>query len=258
MKQTLQLQIQTQPNDSSCGPTCLAAVYQFWNDPVDLDQLIGYFGELSGGGTLAVQLACHALHRNYDAKIITHNLQIFDPSWFYDPQGPSPEWLSEKLRQQYELKKERADIDRDRLRVATASYLKFLSLGGRIAMQPVSESLIMAILKQGTPILCGLSATYLYQERRERSQASNELGVTSVPDDIGGDPTGHFVVLYGYDPETENVQIADPLHPNPIAPTNHYVAARSRVTAAILLGILTYDANLLTITPRDSAKRVPE
>ncbi len=72
-----------------------------------------------------------------------------------------------------------------------------------------------------------------------------------MADDIGGDPAGHFVVLHGYDPNTRDVQIADPLYPNPIAPTNKYIAPLSRVTSAILLGIVTYDANLLTLVPHD-------
>ncbi|QDV21951.1 Peptidase C39 family protein [Aureliella helgolandensis] len=250
MKHALQVQIQSQPNDSSCGPTCLAAVYQYWNDPVDLNQLIIEIGELSSGGTLAVQLGCHALQRGYDAVITTHNLQVFDPSWFREPAGPDANWLADKLKQQYAVKRTRPDTDQHRLQTATESYLKFLTLGGRIEMRPINEELIVSTLSDGKPMLCGVSATYLYQERRERWQPADAQGKTCVPDDIGGDPTGHFVVLHGYDPHSGNVQIADPLHPNPIAPSNQYVAARSRVTAAILLGIVTYDANLLTLTPR--------
>jgi hypothetical protein len=50
-------------------------------------------------------------------------------------------------------------------------------------------------------------------------------------------------------PRRRQVLIADPLLPNPFAPTHKYSASWSRVVAAILLGIVTYDANLLTITP---------
>jgi len=34
------------------------------------------------GGTLAVNLANHALRRGYRALIVTYNLTVFDPSWF--------------------------------------------------------------------------------------------------------------------------------------------------------------------------------
>ena len=82
MKHSLDFSIHPQPTDSTCGPTCLHAVYRYWQDPISLDQTIADIGELSMGGTLAVQLACHALRRGYDATIHSYNLQLFDPSWF--------------------------------------------------------------------------------------------------------------------------------------------------------------------------------
>ncbi len=258
MKHALELEIQSQPNDSSCGPTCLAAVYRYWNDPVDLNWLIEEFGQLVSGGTLAVQLGCHALARGYDALITTYNLQVFDPTWFQSADGVGDNsHLAEKLQRQLETKASRPDIDRLRLQVATESYLRFLSLGGRIQMQPLDEALIVNTLTQGVPILCGLSATYLYQERRERWQPRDATGRTSLADDIGGDPVGHFVVMYGFDQRTRNVLIADPLYPNPIAATHKYHAPLSRVAAAILLGIVTYDANLLAVVPREPQTGLP-
>ena len=34
------LEILTQPDDSTCGPTCLHAVYRYFKDPVALDDVI--------------------------------------------------------------------------------------------------------------------------------------------------------------------------------------------------------------------------
>jgi len=254
MKHALELEIQSQPNDSSCGPTCLAAVYRYWQDPVDLHLLISQIGQLVSGGTLAVQLGCHALARGYQATITTYNLQVFDPTWFRTADGGGGNaFLAEKLALQLEVKGSRPDVDRLRLQVATEYYQRFLKLGGRICMRPLDERLIIETLTLGVPILCGLSATYLYQERRERWQPRDGAGRTSIADDIGGDPSGHFVVLHGYDLKTQLVQIADPLYPNPISPTNKYAAPLSRVASAILLGIVTYDANLLAIVPREES-----
>ena len=261
MKHALRLEIQPQPNDSSCGPTCLAAVYEYWNDHVEIHQLIAETGRgngagaLDGGGTLAVQLGCHALRRGYDAQITTYNLQFFDPSWFDSTSGTViADDLSEKLRAQFAVKRTRPNTDVHRLEVATEYYLQFLRLGGRVQMRPLDTYLIVETLTAGVPILCGLSATYLYQESRERPQPLDARGRSSVADDIGGDPAGHFVVLHGYDHETGNVMIADPMHPNPISRTNNYVASLSRVTSSILLGIVTYDANLLTLEPREHSE----
>lgn len=253
MKYSLHLEIQAQPCDASCGPTCLAAVYDFWNDPVDLPSIIQEIGQLATGGTLAVQLACHALQRGYQALITTYNLQVFDPTWFREPRPNQAEFLAVKLQEQWQVKKERADIDQHRLSLATESYLHFLSLGGRLQMLPLDGRLMQSLLSQNTPILCGLSATFLYQEAREKSQKPDARGKTSIPDDVGGNPTGHFVVVHGYDPATSEVSIADPLHQNPIARSSNYTAPLSSVTAAILLGIVTYDANLLTLVPKSKS-----
>lgn len=144
MKHALELEIQSQPNDSSCGPTCLAAVYRYWKDAVDLPQLIAQVGQLTSGGTLAVQLACHALERGYDAVITTYNLQVFDPTWFRTKNGVGVHAeLAEKLQRQLEIKRSRPDVDQLRLQVATECYLRFLSLGGQIQMRPLDEQLML-------------------------------------------------------------------------------------------------------------------
>ena len=41
----------------------------------------------------------------------------------------------------------------------------------------------------------------------------------------------------------------DPYQPNPYAPTYEYWLSIDRVVAAILLGIVTHDANLLVVYP---------
>lgn len=243
MTHELTLEIQPQPTVTACGPTCLAAVYDYWQKPVDLTELVDRVVELDGGGTLAVDLACDALRRGFAAEIVTYNLQLFDPTWFSDDgEMKSVDRLTGKLKKQLDAKRHRSDFDVPRLTSATHAYIEFLSLGGRVRMQPLDELLLVSMMARETPILCGLSATYLYQECREKPDGAE--------DDTGGDPTGHFVVLHGFDPVQRTVLIADPLHPTPMAPTNKYVAPLSRVTSAILLGIVTFDANLLTIFPR--------
>ena len=43
--------------------------------------------------------------------------------------------------------------------------------------------------------------------------------------------------------------IADPLMPNPVSQEPIYAVGIDRLICAILLGILTYDGNLLVLTP---------
>ena len=99
-----------------------------------------------------------------------------------------------------------------------------------------------------TPILAGLSATYLYRSVRE-------YGPTCERDDVRGVPVGHFVILCGYRNDGNEVLVTDPLHPNPMAPERKYWVEVDRLVNAILLGIVTYDANLLLIAPRTEASR---
>src|SRR6185369_13364802 len=76
VKTRLRLEILPQPDDITCGPTCLHAVYRYFGDVIGLDQVIEEVPQLETGGTLAVLLGCHALRRGYDATIYTYNLQV--------------------------------------------------------------------------------------------------------------------------------------------------------------------------------------
>lgn len=231
----LKLEVLPQPNDTTCGPTCLHAVYRYFGDDIELQQVIDEVPPLPGGGTLAVWLAHHALHRDYDATIFTYNLQIFDPTWF-----ETPDTLSDQLRAQVAAKNDQ------KLAFATEPYLEFLALGGKVFLADKASSLIRRFLKKGVPILTGLSATYLYRCAREFDDKY---------DSTSGHPSGHFVVLSGYDRETRDVMVADPLHDNPFFGQQYYAVNVERLVAAILLGIVTYDANLLVLQPRGRSVR---
>ncbi|MEP0845702.1 MAG: peptidase-C39 like family protein, partial [Phycisphaerae bacterium] len=108
----LPFEIQPQPDDATCGPTCLHAVYRYFGDCLDLHQVISEVPTLPDGGTLAVLLGCHALRRGYRVTIYTYNLQVFDPTWFADPRTD----LRAKLSAQLALKGDR------RLAAASRGY----------------------------------------------------------------------------------------------------------------------------------------
>ena len=232
----LYLDIAPQPDDTTCGPTCLHAIYRYFDDPIHLSQVISEVTDLEGGGTLAVYLASHALRRGYRATIYTYNLKLFDPTWFV-PYGPD---ISEKLKFQLSYK------DEDTLfNTATHAYLKFFELGGRLRFQALTPGLIRKYLKREVPILTGLNATYLYNCSREYVEGDH-----LVYDDVRGESTGHFVVLAGYDKMSRSVLIADPLKPNPVSSYQEYEVNIYRLVCSIMLGVITYDDNLLIIEPR--------
>ncbi|MCA9161211.1 MAG: hypothetical protein KDA72_22930, partial [Planctomycetales bacterium] len=74
MRNEFKFDIQAQPDDTTCGPTCLQAVYSYFEDEIPLPQVIAEVPGLAAGGTLAVLLGDHALRRGYDATIYTYNL----------------------------------------------------------------------------------------------------------------------------------------------------------------------------------------
>ena len=233
MTTKLGLEVQRQPDDLTCGPTCLHAVYRFYGDEQPLERVIAEVEPLETGGTLAVLLALHALRRGYRARIYTYNLHLFDPTWFTQP-GVD---LTARLRAQAEQKPD------PRLRFATRAYLEYLELGGELRFEELRPDLIRRHLEHDRPMLTGLSATYLYGCARERGDQVMEY------DDVVGYPAGHFVVLSGYDREANEVLVSDPQHDNPGFGTHTYPVGMQRLLGAILLGVITYDANLLVLEP---------
>ncbi len=233
----LQLQMLSQPDEITCGPACLHAVYRYYGDEISLDQVISETRSLKSGGTLEVFLACHALKRGYAARIYTYNLTIFDPTWFSD----GGTGIRERLLAQMKAK------DDPKLHTASEGYIEFLDLGGELYLEDLTTALIRKYLKRSIPVLTGLSSTYLYRTPREH-------GIDGDFDDIQGRSAGHFVVLCGYDKEARKVLIADPLLPNPLSESHYYDIGIDRVLCAILLGVLSYDANLLIISPRAHRK----
>ncbi|MBK8239311.1 MAG: hypothetical protein IPK74_27630 [Deltaproteobacteria bacterium] len=227
----LEFEILPQPDDITCGPTALHAVYRYYGDPIEIERVVAEVPMLADGGTLAVMLGCHALRRGFDATIFSYNLQVFDPTWFADGVD-----LADKLTRQREAKHD------PKLHAATDAYLEFLRRGGEVRMQELNGRMLRRYLSRGRPILTGLSATYLYGKARE-------IGATNEPDDVRGDPVGHFVVLSGYDKASGTIEIADPYATNPLSDGHYYQTSVDRVISAILLGVLTYDANLLLVRP---------
>ena len=225
----LALDISRQPTDSTCGPTSLHAVYNYFDENLSLEEVIDSIEYLEDGGTLAVMLGIDALQRGFSAEIITFNLRVFDPSWFKYPEVD----LISKLKSQMKFKTS------PKFRQASKAYIKFLSLGGKISYRTLNKELIQEYLIRDIPILTGLSATYLYNEKRE-------LGNPVYFDDIKGVPSGHFVVLNGIDLQKGAIKVLDPLHANPFERQNYSVNI-DHLICAILLGVITYDANLLII-----------
>lgn len=227
----LNFDIEAQPDEVTCGPTCLHALYGYYQDKVSLKQIISEVKSLKGGGTLAVMLGNHALKRGYNATIYSYNWNVFDPSW----KKYTSSKISNMLRKQMRFK-----FKKRKLQVASRAYIRFLEAGGKVSFDELDDDLIKKYLSKQVPILTGLSATHLYQTPRE---------IGNIYHSIKGEPAGHFVIVNGYDERAKCAYIADPMNPNPLK-SQYYSVGSSRLVNSILLGIVTYDSNLLIIEPR--------
>ncbi|HUE95959.1 MAG TPA: hypothetical protein VMN39_04840, partial [Longimicrobiaceae bacterium] len=222
----------TQPDDTTCGPTCLRNVYHYFGLDLPLDDVLGGIDRNEDGGTLAVFLGLAALRRGFQARIYSYDLRIFDPTWH----ELRPAALTEKLRLRV------PHLGSPKARRSAKAYLKFLELGGAIAFEELTPRLLKRILNRNHPILAGLSATHLYGFSRERHDpATHRL----VDDDIAGDPTGHFVVITGYEQWGRRFVVLDPSAHVPVTQDGRLIVDAQRLINSILLGDLTYDAVLL-------------
>jgi hypothetical protein len=226
----LDFDIKAQPDEVTCGPTCLHALYHHYQDDISLKAVVQEVKQFKSGGTLAVMLGNHALKRGYHATIYTYNLNLFDPTWEKLPTKKIIQNLKRQMAYKFKQRK---------LQVASKAYIKFLEAGGKLMWSELDEKLIKSYLNRSIPVLTGLSATYLYGTPREIS-SSNKY------DSVKGVPAGHFVIINGYDDVNNCVYLADPMNPNPLK-SQYYNVTFDRLINSIMLGIVTYDANLLVI-----------
>lgn len=246
-----------QPDDVSCGPTCLAQVLAGYGDDRPLSELLTKVRRNPDGGTQAVHLGQLALDIGYRARLYPLGVQVFDPTWWEleDPQ------IVEKLARRAE------GLPAGPRRHEVQAWHRFMVSGGYIAFQEPTPQLLVRVLAQGRPLICGLNATWLYRESRTNPDTNRD-------DDVHGQPQGHFVTVTGYTGSGLHFHIADPSEdpppypgephpdeePDPEPPVRgRYPLRAERLIHAILLGDGTRDAVLLEVWPPPrAARRRPE
>ena len=225
----LHVEVPPQPDDESCGITCLQAIYQYHGHETSIDALKEEVVHWQTGGTVGVNLGRHALAQGFTAEIYSYNIKVFDPTWRDLPM--------EELRARLKMRQKRVRSNRQKKEIAF--YLDFLKQSGIMRFDDLDESLLKRLFGAHRPVICGLSATYLYHTMRELPNNQES--------DVAGNPVGHFVVVSGYNPETHEVQIHDPLRRHALSASGTYALPFLKFSNAVMLGILTYDANLLVI-----------
>lgn len=220
-----------QPDDATCGPTCLAQVYHYYGKDRQLERLIRDTRQNPEGGTLGVYLGLRALEDGFKVTAFSYNLRVFDPTWFDLDRSSLVEKLSARL----------AVVESVKLKRTLKAHLEFLNSGGDVRFEELTPTLLTGFLERSQPVITGLSATYLYRTPREYDEEY---------DDVRGDPAGHFVVVCGYDAATRRFLVTDPSPHAPFSENGRYSVDALRLISSILLGDLTYDAILLVLNPR--------
>ena len=229
----LNVQIERQPDYTTCGPTALHAIYRYYGDPIDLQTVIAETPKLPTGGTLGVHLSVHALQRGYEVTTWLCSVRHMDPTWFQKPTD-----LLAKLKARAAAK----NLDADpRYGPAMQAVERYIELGGKTVWGDLTPELIARQMQNGTPLLTGTNGTYLYQCSRETDAGA---------DDVRGEAFGHFIVIGGYNSRDQTAAIADPLLDNPAHGTKYYRAGIHRLIGAIFLGVGSDDGNLVLIKPK--------
>ncbi len=232
----LNVTVSKQPDDESCGITCLQAIYRYYGNEIPLETLKSEVEHWQTGGTVSVNLGRHALNSGFNAEIYPYNIKLFDPTW--------KKLNSKELQNKLNLSRKRTRSKKQKKVIGF--YLDFLRKGGILKFDDLDEDLFDKLFSKKKPIIVGLSATYLYQSMRETPD--NE------ENDIIGGPVGHFAVVSAWDRAKRLVAIHDPMRKNPFSETGTYMLPFTKFTNAVMLGVLTYDENLLVISPETNHK----
>jgi hypothetical protein len=220
-----------QPDDVTCGPTCLAQVYKYYGFEKSLSAIIQETPRNPDGGTLAVFLGISALRDGFATQIYSYNLRVFDPTWRKLDVSALLSKLESRLQK----------VKSQRLHRTINGYRDYIQLGGEVCFAELTQELLAGILAKGHPVLTGLNATYLYGTPREYRDEY---------DDVRGEPVGHFVVISGDYPASGRFIVRDPSSHIPFSRTGKYSVEAQRLISAILLGDVTYDGVLLIVSCR--------
>ena len=199
------------------------------------------------GGTLATHLGLLAIELGWRVRLYPLGTRIFDPTWWELEPAELVELLSARGER----------LPDGPARDETLAWRDVLAAGGKIRFVEPEPAVLVDILGRDRPIVCGLSATWLYREARTDPD-------TNQYDAVHGLPTGHFVTLAGYTGGGRHIHVVDP---SPTAPfdaggartpdgprrAGRYPLPASRLIHAILLGDTTGDAVLLELWPPPGA-----
>jgi hypothetical protein len=220
-----------QQDEVSCGAACLAQVLHYYGIEASQTELAERIRRTEEGGTLAVFIGLLAQDLGLRVRLHPLGLRHFDPTWW----NLSRRAILQKLTARGEALGMSEELE---------GWITLLERGGKVGFGPLERQRLVRILARHRPVIAGLSATWLYRETRHDPS-------TNQPDDVAGQPVGHFVVVTGYERRGRRFLINDPYPDIPLGAEGVYTLPARRLITAILMGDATRDAVLLEIWPKD-------
>ncbi len=150
--------VEPQPDDVTCGPACLHGVYRHYGDPISLESVMSDLKMLEEGGTLDVFLANHAL-----AAATRPRYTPTTCSCSIRP-GSTCRATSCVLGSKRRRPSRRNVLDCKPPLAATTSSC---GSAASSSLRDLEPALLRNLLNRGTPVITGLSATFLYRSVRD-------------------------------------------------------------------------------------------
>jgi hypothetical protein len=222
---SLALERRQQKTASDCGPTALWMVIGFLGGQETYADVMKHYTILPSIGVYDSHNAMAAMDLGYKATIISYNYRVIHPLW-HELSGDE---LMVKLQSYLPKLQEEKD------KVSAAGYIELLKRKGEIKFPPLSRELIVSYLLKGLPVMIAVDVEYLYR------------GMTTV-DPFRPDHWTHALVVHGYDPTTDEFEVADPWFQIPLPHKDgHYRVSSGRLLTAILLAFQFNDGSVVVV-----------
>lgn len=230
----MRLNILPQINHQLSGAETLRGIYAYYGEDISMDDLVVSTTRFSNRRLRPLALAIDALERGYAVTVHCCDTRIFDLSWMG--------LVSSELKEKLEYHKSKADSVH--LTQTFDAYIQILEKGGTIDLSEINRAVIRKAVELKAPIIAAVSATHLFHSKREYLDSKDR----PVLDDAKGKTAGHLVAVTAW--VGKEITLHDPYLANPITGKAKYKVYISRLMRSILLGVLSYDAQMVVITKK--------
>lgn len=133
-------------------------------------------------GTFMPYLGLYAMNAGFKSTITTHNINVFDPTWF--------KLSTKEINSKLERRSKEKDVPHEYQKESVA-YSKYLAAGGGLKFDYIRPELLIKNLDQKKPIILDVCSTMLHIKHR-KNRVADEYS------DVSGMPMYHAIVVSGF------------------------------------------------------------